>query len=120
MCQRPWTFATATALLGTLFVGFAAQATVTCSGTVAALYTRSDQGTVMADYGYGMHQLCKIGETAWGVTAERCAVLYSTLLTAQSTGQVVDMYDRDEIGACANLGNWTVTGDELYGIHMSK
>ena len=106
--------------LGLPLMAMPAFATVTCSGAVDALYTRSDQGTVMANYGHGMHQLCKIGETAWGVTAERCAVLYSTLLAAQSTRRVVDMYYRDEIGTCADLGNWTATGDKLYGIHMNK
>ena len=92
--------------------------TITCSGDVDRLYLRASDGDVMVNYGHGMHLICNLNGTRYGITSESCKAFYSTLLTARSTGQPVDIYYRPEAVSCAALGDWTETGNHLFGINI--
>ena len=89
------------------------QAVVGCQGKVLHIEVRSD-GRVNADWGWGFRQLCyltqDVSAPSFVIKKEACTALYSQLLTAQATGQVLTSYHSNS-STCAQA--LAVTGDSM-------
>jgi hypothetical protein len=84
-------------LLPLLLSSVLADASYTCSGGVQGVGIEPSTGVIFAE-GIGpleWTKLCSVSKTLNNIEPESCKVIYSTLLTAQTTGKQVRLWFND-------------------------
>lgn len=102
-----------------------AWANYTCEGQVANLGFNLNSGTVTINIGTGQHYLCSLhpaydaGNASFdAVPPEACAAMYSTFLTAKTSGRAVKFWYQSAGGTAqcqwAAEGHWAVPDPYPY------
>ena len=87
-----------------------------CAGKMLRV-ALSPSGTVQVHNGYGTHYLCEIDGNSVGFTPESCKAVFSMLLAAKLSGEVVTFYYRTgNYTSCADLPNWAAPDPKPYHI----
>lgn len=99
--------------LGLLFASSSVLAGYQCKGTVENVYVHSN-GYVVANISYRKDNMyiCNITNDWKGVNRDSCKLMFSTLLTAQSTGKRVATYYNQY--TCETLPLWSNTPKSSY------
>jgi hypothetical protein len=104
------------ALLLTVFVVVPLHASTFCTGTVTYLNVgNSGVITVGGPGGLPPINVCTLGQTSNGFTADSCKAVHATLLAAKLSSQNVSMAFTDNNAACSGYTQW-VFATTLYSV----